>query len=82
MTIYGVSFDSPAENAAFARKYSFPFALLSDDSRALALALGACTDAGSGYPKRVAALLENGAVSRLYPRVSAQTFPGEVLAEL
>jgi len=41
VTILGASFDTPADNAAFARKYSFPFPLLSDPDRTLALAYGA-----------------------------------------
>jgi peroxiredoxin len=35
-----VSFDSPEDNAAFAAKNDFPFQLLSDSDRRLALALG------------------------------------------
>ena len=38
--IFGVSFDSPEDNAAFAAKNEFPFQLLSDSDRSLALDLG------------------------------------------
>src|SRR5882672_1173054 len=39
--ILGVSFDAPADNAAFVREQSFPFRLLSDSERKLAVAVGA-----------------------------------------
>jgi len=35
--IVGVSFDDPQENAEFAAKYKFPFRLLSDSKRVLAV---------------------------------------------
>lgn len=37
----GVSFDTPERNRAFAEKFHFPFRLLSDPDRKLALAYGA-----------------------------------------
>lgn len=39
--IYGVSFDTPADNKAFAQKYKLPFPLLSDPDRKLMQAWGA-----------------------------------------
>jgi peroxiredoxin Q/BCP len=50
--VYGISYDKPADNAAFAQKFKFPYALLSDEDCAIAKAYGAF-DAGSpGYPRR------------------------------
>jgi cyanobactin maturation PatA/PatG family protease len=43
--ILGVSLDTVADNAAFARHHRFPFALLSDTNRAICTAYDACTDA-------------------------------------
>ncbi len=40
--VVGVSFDSPADNAVFARRYEFGFPLLSDSNHAVAVAYGAC----------------------------------------
>jgi peroxiredoxin Q/BCP len=51
--IFGVSFDTVAENQAFAAKFSFPFRLLSDPERAMGLAYGACTDAKDKHAKRI-----------------------------
>src|SRR5271154_258147 len=40
--VVGVSFDSPEDNASFARKHEFGFPLLSDDAKARARAYSAC----------------------------------------
>lgn len=48
----GVSFDSPADNHAFAEKYRFPFRLLSDPERKMGLAYQACDDKNAQYARR------------------------------
>jgi len=48
-----VSFDSVAENKAFAEKFSFPFPLLCDTKRELGLAYKACDSAVDPYPNRI-----------------------------
>ena len=40
--VVGVSFDSPEDNASFARKHEFGFPLLSDGDHRVAIAYGAC----------------------------------------
>ena len=83
MTILGASFDTPADNAAFAKKFSFPFPLLSDTDRSLALAYGAADDASAKFAKRVSCLIdEEGRVLRYYPQVSARQHVAEVLQDL
>ena len=83
MTILGASFDTPADNAAFARKFSFPFLLLSDPDRSLALAYGAANDASAQFAKRVSCLIdEEGRVLRYYPQVAARQHVEEVLSDL
>ena len=83
MTILGASFDTPADNAAFVRKFSFPFPLLSDTDRSLALAYGAADDASAKFAKRVSCLIdEQGRVLRYYPQVSAREHVAEVLSDL
>ena len=52
MRVFGVSFDTVEENKAFRDKFSFPFALLSDPSRAMGLAWGTADSANDGYAKR------------------------------
>jgi peroxiredoxin Q/BCP len=50
--VLGISVDPPANNRAFAEKFGFPFPLLSDVSRKVALAYGACQSATDPYAKR------------------------------
>jgi peroxiredoxin Q/BCP len=81
--ILGVSFDTVAKNAAFAKKFSFPFPLLCDTSRALGLAYGACDDAKAGYAQRISYLIaEDGKILKAYDAVSPRSHPAEVLADL
>ena len=83
MTILGASLDTPTDNAAFARKFSFPFPLLSDTDRSLAFAYGAADDPSAQFAKRVSCLIdEEGRVLRYYPQVSAREHVGEVLRDL
>ena len=58
--ILGVSFDSPEDNRAFAEKYDFPFRLLSDTDRSIALAYGACEGPGDQYPRRTTFVIGTG----------------------
>ena len=79
----GVSFDSVAENAAFAQKYNFPFPLLCDTDRTIGLAYGACDNAKAGFANRISYLLdEKGAILKSYESVSPRSHPAEVLAGL
>lgn len=48
--VVGVSFDSPEDNAAFARRYEFVFPLLSDADHSVALAYGACAERARNIP--------------------------------
>lgn len=81
--ILGASFDTPAENAAFAAKFGFPFPLLSDTDRSLALKYGAADDAAARSARRVSCLIdEEGRVLRYYPQVAAREHPTEVLRDL
>lgn len=57
MSVYGVSFDSREENAAFVAKFAFPFPLLCDTERAMGLAYGACDSAEEVYAKRLTYLV-------------------------
>ena len=81
--VLGVSFDSVAKNAAFARKYNIPFPLLCDTNRTIGLAYGACDDAKAGFAKRISYLIdEKGTIVKAYESVSPRSHPAEVLADL
>ncbi len=81
--VVGISFDSPEDNAAFARKYEFGFPLLSDRDHAVAIAYGACARADARYPDRVSFLIdEYGAIERVYAQVDPRDHPARVLADI
>lgn len=53
-----MSFDTPAENKAFAEKYGFTYPLLCDTTRALGLAYGACTEPDAKYAERITYIID------------------------
>ena len=79
--ILGVSFDTEEENAAFAKKFDFPYPLLCDTTRAMGLAYGACDDAGAKHARRISYLIgADGTIRKAYGEVDAATHPAQVLA--
>ena len=80
--VLGVSFDSVEANAAFAKKFDFPYKLLCDTDRKLGIAYGACADAKAGYANRISYLIdEQGKVKAVYQKVSPGEHPKQVLAD-
>jgi len=53
VVVLGVSFDTPAENKAFADKFGYTFPLLCDVERTLGRAFGACQSEKDRYPARI-----------------------------
>ena len=51
--VYGVSFDTPEKNRRFAEKFSLPFPLLCDTTRAMSVAWRACRSRSSWFPARI-----------------------------
>jgi len=82
LKVFGVSYDTPEDNAAFAEKYHLQFLLLSDREHTLAEAVGAAR-ALLPVPKRISYLVgPDGAVLKAYPDVDPTTHAAEVLADL
>jgi len=80
VSIVGVSFDTPADNAAWRTDQSFPYELWSDPSRQLAMALGAAESADAGYAQRVTVLLDaNAEVVRRWDVSDIGAHPADVL---
>jgi peroxiredoxin Q/BCP len=50
--VLGISFDTQAENKAFAEKFAYDFPLLCDTERKVGLAYGAAENAKDKYAKR------------------------------
>ena len=78
-----MSFDTPAENAAFAKKFSFNFPLLCDIDRKVGVAYGAADGPTAPNAKRIGVIIgPDGKVKEWLPKVSAQAWPHEVLQKL
>ena len=81
--IYGVSFDTVAENKHFAEKFNFPYPLLSDPTRAMGVQYGAADPGTAGNAKRVAYIIgPDGKVKQVFPKANTATFAADVLALL
>jgi peroxiredoxin Q/BCP len=81
--ILGVSFDTPEDNAKFAKKFDFPFPLLCDTERKIGLAYGAASSEKDEYAKRIAYVIdENGKIAEAHPKVDPKSYPKEQLASL
>jgi len=81
--VLGVSFDTPAENRAFAEKYAFGFPLLCDTGRILGVAYGAADSAAAGSARRVGVVIgPDGKVREWLPKVDARSYPQEVVKRL
>ena len=82
-TICGVSFDTVEENHAFRQKCDFPYALLSDTTKALATAYGAADDGSASHPKRITVIVsKEGRIARVFDTVKPAEHPQEVLAAI
>ena len=84
--VLGASFDTPAENLAFATAQEFGYSLLSDADRTVGTAYGAVRDPGdryAEYPRRIAYLIDpDGVVRRAYDVSDVAGFASAVLRDL
>ncbi len=79
----GVSFDNVEDNAAFVKKFDFPFPLLCDTERTAGLAYGACDNPKARSANRISYLIgEQGKIARVYPQVNPREHPAQVLADV
>ncbi|MFN7133963.1 MAG: peroxiredoxin, partial [Myxococcales bacterium] len=78
--ILGASFDTAAENRAFAEKFHFNFPLLCDTDRALGLAYGAADSRDAPNARRIGVVIDpEGKIKEYLPKVDARTYPTDVL---
>ena len=81
--IIGVSFDKREASLAFARKYSFPYPLIPDDTCAIGLKYGAADSASDEFAPRIAYLIgPDGRVVEAHGRVDAAAYPSQQLESL
>jgi peroxiredoxin Q/BCP len=84
--ILGASFDTPADNRAFAEAQSFGFRLLCDTDRSVGELYGVVrdpTEQSPDYPRRMTFLIDpSGRVANIYEVRDTEAHPGEVLADV
>jgi peroxiredoxin Q/BCP len=81
--ILGVSFDEPTDNARFVEAEHFPFRLLTDKDRKLAVAVGAAGDTTMPMARRISYLVgPDGRVLKVYATVNPVTHATDVLADV
>jgi len=81
--VYGISYDKPEDNAAFAKKFNFPYLLLSDTDCAIAKAYGAHDPNQAGYPKRNTYVIgPDGKLEHVIEGVKPKFHAQELLAKL
>lgn len=81
--VLGVSFDPPTANAAFVEAERFPFPLLSDADRTLAVQVGAANSRDQPAARRISYLVgDDGRVVRVYDNVEPVRHAQEILGEL
>lgn len=78
-----MSFDDENANAAFAKKFDFPFPLLCDTGRSIGLAYGAADSAKDEYARRIAYVIdEEGKIAQAHGKVDAGSYPRTQLETL
>ena len=81
--VVGVSFDDPKDNAEFIAKNNFPFQLLSDTKRTLAVQVGAADSPSRIVARRISYLVgPDGKVLTAYADVTPAKHASEVLSDL
>jgi peroxiredoxin Q/BCP len=75
-----VSFDTVAQNQAFAKKFNYPFPLLCDTGRDIGMAYGACDSPDAATARRITYVIgPEGRIVEAYPKVAPADHPAEVL---
>ena len=78
-----MSYDIPAENDAFAKKYRFPYPLLSDPGGAIAKLYGAFDPKEPGYPRRNTYVISpEGKLEQVLPDVAPKFHATKLLEKL
>jgi peroxiredoxin Q/BCP len=81
--VLGVSLDDEAANKAFAEKYAFPFPLLCDVDRKIALAYHAVTGPDDAYARRISYVIgEDGVIQESIEKVDTQTHSRDLCSRL
>ena len=83
VAVVGVSFDTTEKNAEFVKEHGFPFRLLSDLDKSLAVAVGAADSDKRLFPRRVSYLVgPDGTVLKAYAQVDPSRHARQVLDDV
>lgn len=81
--VFGVSFDTIAENRDFAAKFAFPFDLLCDTERTIGILYGAADSPTSANARRISYLIgTDGKIERAWEKVDVKSHANDLLAAL
>jgi len=84
--IFGISFDTPADNKTFKDKFEFPFSLLSDEDKVVGTSyevLREPDDPFADFPQRISYLIDpHGVIQKSYAVTDPAGHAAEVLADL
>ena len=81
--VFGVSFDDPEKNAEFVKEHGFPFRLLSDRDKSLAVAVGAADSDKRLFARRISYLVgPDGTVLKAYAQVDPSRHARQVLDDI
>ena len=80
--VLGASFDSVDKNCAFAQKFGYPYKLLSDPTKTLAV-YDAVDPDDPDWPRRISYLIgPDQRIVKAYATVDPATHPAQVLADV
>jgi peroxiredoxin Q/BCP len=77
-----VSFDTPADNKAFAEKFSFSYPLICDTDRSIGTAYGANVDPARGAQRVGVVIDPAGKIKEWHERVDARAWPAALIKTL
>ena len=81
--VLGVSFDLPEKNAEFVKENGFPFRLLSDRDKSVAISVGAADSDKRLFARRISYLVgPDGKILKVYLKVDPATHARQVLDDL
>lgn len=83
IAVLGVSLDNEEENKAFAEKFAFPYPLLCDVDRQIALAYKAVKTSKDEYASRITYVIdENGKIAEALDQVDTQVHAQQICSRL
>ncbi len=80
--VIGVSLDTTESHAKFSEKYSLPFPILSDNSKAVAKAYGVLGIGGIAAKRVTFIISKEGVITHIFPKVDVKKHSEEILRAL